>query len=457
MTAALLCCAGCAHIDFGLLRAQQADAFRTELEARTEAAVSEDEALTLDDCIAVALTNNLDVETAEITRRIAQLERKVAFANFLPTLDLSVNYVSFDPQPENKILGPLYTPIHDKTIRETVLQTELPIFVPATWYLYAAHQRGEEMAALAEDYVRQMISFQVTGLYFHCVALNHTAKALHSQLEAAQALEKEVRALYEEGMVLDWHAEQAAALVLSRRIALDKTRRAEQEAVADLLAAMGLSPLASLSLELQMPLETPQSELAGLAYEALLNHPRLKMADRQAAIAENKVKIALTEFLPKLFGFASRTNSTNSFARYPDITQMGLMGVLTLFDGLANVNEYRIARQEREKAYVAREQQSFSVLVSVVRAWLNLKNAEDDLSLADKSLAIAEARLADTEAQWDEGLVNWSKRLEAVAERDRAEINVANARFQQQVVIAGLRNALGQTYMGADEVDTNED
>ncbi len=453
----LLFATGCAHVDFGRVREEQAAGFREEVEARTEAIVPEEEALTLDECISIALENNLEVEKAEIERCIARLGRRTAFANFLPTLELQSNYVVFEPQPENKILGPLYTPLHDKEIRETVLQAQLPIFVPATWYLYAAHRRGEEIAELVEDYVRQMTSFQVTALYFHCVALEQSGKALESQLAAAEALEKEVGALYEEGMVLDWHAEQAEALVLSRRIALAKTERGQQQAVADLLAAMGLSPLAGLSLALDMPLEAPTGELADLAYEALLDHPRLHIADRQVAVEDNKVKIALTEFLPKLFGFASRTNSSNSFVRYPNITQTGLTGVLTLFDGLATVNEYRIARQEREKAYLAREQECFSVLVSVVRAWLNLQNAEDDLTLAAKALDIAETRLTDVELHWEEGLIKYSERLDAVAERDSAEINLTNARFQKQVVVAGLRNAIGKTYMGTDEVDTDEE
>ncbi len=131
--------------------------------------------------------------------------------------------------------------------------------------------------------------------------------------------------------------------------------------------------------------------------------------------------------------------------------------MLTLFDGLATVNEYRIARQEREKAYLAREQECFSVLVSVVRAWLNLQNAEDDLTLAAKALDIAETRLTDVELHWEEGLIKYSERLDAVAERDSAEINLTNARFQKQVVVAGLRNAIGKTYMSTDEVDTDEE
>jgi outer membrane protein TolC len=125
----------------------------------------------------------------------------------------------------------------------------------------------------------------------------------------------------------------------------------------------------------------------------------------------------------------------------------GVSGVMSLFTGFANVNEYRIARQEKEAAFVEREQACLTVMTEVVRAYLNLENALDDKALADQALAAAEARLREVDAQWQEGLVNGPDKIAAVAERDAAQANVTNARFQEQVVIAALRSVLGTTYM----------
>jgi len=234
---------------------------------------------------------------------------------------------------------------------------------------------------------------------------------------------------------------RARLLLLAREHALESNARAGERHLADLLTAMGLTPTAELALETSRPLETPEGELADWILEALLNNPRLSIADRLAAIEREKVRIAITEFLPMLAGFAARSHTSNSFMTYPYATAFGFTGLMTLFNGFANINEYKAARLGEEQAFLSREQESLAIMLEVVKARSNLEEARSTLQLADAAVDAEKLMLQEQTAKMREGLLRPSEML-----------NAANARYQEQVMTAIVRNVLGATYTAKKEV-----
>jgi len=448
---ALLVVQGCATFDGARVRKDDADTFMRNIEERTEAALSEDTPLDLDHCIAIALENNLSIKAADLEARLAKLNRRIAFANFLPEVTLQYTSTELNKAPASSIFAGMSTTMQDRIIRETAVQAQMPIFAPATWFLYAAHKRGEEIGALVADYTRQMIALQVTGLYFQCLATRETGRMLEAQRAAAEVLVKEVKAYHGEGMVTDADLARAQLLLLAREHALESNARAGERHLADLLTAMGLSPTAELAPEASRPLTAPEGELADWILEALLNNPRLSIADRQAAIEREKVRIAITEFLPMLGGFAARSHTSNSFMTYPYTTALGFTGLMTLFNGFANINEYKAARLEEEQTFLSREQESLAIMLEVVKARSNLKEAQSTLQLADAAVEAEKMTMQEQTAKMREGLLRPSEMLDTVANHDAAEVNAANARYQEQVMTAIVRNVLGTTYTAKKE------
>lgn len=447
-TAVLLLLSGCKTPDFAAMRQEQTTAFTQQLKERTEATIKDRGTLDLDACIDIALENNTALKSAEIQQRLATLDRQTAFSNFLPTLDLKFNLTALDHQPASKMFGALTVPMQDQTVRDMTFQLQQPVFVPATWYLFSMRQRGEEIAGLVTGYVRQQIALRVTALYFHCLALREMQTSLESQIASAEALAKQAKAYLEEGVATASQAHQAELLLQVRQAALQQNKRAQDGAVADLLSTMGLSPLSGLSLVADTPIEAPKEALEELVLQALLANPQLQMADRNVAIQQDAVRLAITRFLPNLVGFANRASTSNSFTAYPDMMATGMAGVLNLFHGFADVNAYRAAREQQKAAYEKREEACFSIMVGVIRAHLNWEDAQTTMALAKKALETAESRASEADQQWKEGVLNTSDRLQATADRDEAQTNVTNARFQEQVALATLRHVMGGAYLG---------
>jgi outer membrane protein TolC len=274
---------------------------------------------------------------------------------------------------------------------------------------------------------------------------------LDSELAAAVEMEKKLRSLSEEGMARPWQADQAKVLVQARQIERERTRRSLRQAKANLLAALGLSPLAEITLRVETPLEPPVARLEDLVLEALLNHPQLRIADRNIEIQKEQVKIALADFLPKLFGFVYRPESLDDFGPSSNQWIYGLSGTMTLFNGFANINEYKAAREHREESFLEREQASLAVILEVMRAFLTMATAYEQITLAQSALDVASQRFVETEQQWREGLVGSSEMLDVTARRDSARAQATAARFQCQVATATLLNVMGKTRLDYEE------
>ncbi|MBN1361078.1 MAG: TolC family protein [Sedimentisphaerales bacterium] len=447
MTAIAL--AGCQSFDGEKVRRQHAQDYPQALAEKTAETIPPEATLGLDDCIRLALQNNLSVRSAEIQARIATLDRKIAFANFLPRLDLGYMHFEFDPAISIELADS--DPMTIEKVRSLTWQANLSIFNPATWFLYAMHKRGAEIADLVTDYTRQMTALQVTMAYFQCLSLAETERALASEVAAAVEMEEKMRDLAGEGLIPSWQADQANVRVQARQVERERTRRSLRQAKANLLALLGLSPLAEITLRAEAPLEPPGGSLEDLVAEALLYHPELRIADRNVEIRKEQVKIALADFLPKLFGLLYRPEAIDEFGAGSIDWVYGLSGTMTIFNGFANINEYKAAKQRRVESFLQREQATLSVMLEVLRAYLTVTAAQEQVTLAQNAFEVATERFKEAEQQWREGLVGSSELLEVAAGRDRARAQAIGARFAYQVSTATLLNVMGKTRIDYEE------
>lgn len=454
MLLCLVFVSGCSSFNGEEVRREHIDDYTRQLEKNTQEILAENGPLDLNDCIRIALENNLSVKSAQIQQRIALLEKKVSFSNFLPAVSLNYQKTWWDPQPQINFGGSGIA-MHDKDVREVTWNIQLSIFNPTTWFLYSMHTRGYEIAELVTNCTAQSIALQVTTIYFDCLSLERMLVALESQLTAARAMEKELMALEQEGMISAWQAERGRVLVMARQTELNRMRRSLGQAKAELLADMGLDPTSNIKLELQMSLEAPDGSLEVLITEALLNHPSLAISDRQVAVEKEKIKAAVTNFLPNLTGFASRVNTSDSHQVFTNYWLGGLSGAITIFDGFTNINQYKAAKESHKDAILRRQQATLTLMLQVIRALDQVRLAQEQVELARQINQVASKHLAEVREQYEQGLIQASDMLNMVSEADRAEIQYLQSRFQYQTSIAVLNNVMGKTRIVFEE-PTNE-
>lgn len=448
MLTTALVLSGCTSIDFDAVRQEQTDRLRTELQDRTSRYLLARGPLSIDECIAIALQHNLAVRTATLQERIAGLKRSIALAGFLPQVDFEATqyWTRFQPAAQ---LGPLEAPISDRRIRESLLSVQQPVFVPYTWFLYSMFRTGEEIRQLTTRRTRQQIALQTIGLCFRCLALESSAVALETARDQAKTLLFEVRQARAQELVPASAPAEAEALLQTRLVLLADTRRRHEQATAELLEAMGLDPLGRISLQPVDTITPPEGALEDLVLDALLNRPETQIQDRAVAIERDRVKLAITRFLPCISVFGNLSHTSDSFVRYQTQWVGGVGGVVSLFSGFADYNAYRAARARARSACFRREQACLMVMLQVQQAYRTCHSAIENRRAVELLLHARAERLREDTARWRQGLLSPAEHLESMARCDEARARADQARFSANVAAATLLDVLGRDVAAA--------
>jgi outer membrane protein TolC len=438
-----LALSSCQSIDWSGLRKGHADELTKELSAKTTSALSPEHPLTVMECVQIAQANNLDIRVAEIQSKLARLDRKAAFSAFLPVVDLQVQGTAMDKPPAVQFMG-MSIQMTDQEVVKLAIQAQMPIFSPQAWLAHSARKKAEDLQRLVTERTRQLITLQVAAYFLGVKAQEAQAASLTQGVAEAELVLKEAEAFQREGLATASHVEEAKTLLIFRQTALTEARRSIRGMQSNLLQVMGLSPLASLSLTDPPHIELPEASLDDRALTALLQRPELGIADRVTEIRKDEVKIAIANFLPNVLGVGGLNYSSDSYLLYSTVWSAGISGVMTVFDGFANIWEYQAAKEKKKEAFVAREKTCMAVLLEVLQAQLNEESARDSLAVAEQALRAAETKVTEVKAQWEQGLIQGSDYLRVLSDRDTAGAQRSLANFRHQVTVVTLMDVMGE-------------
>ncbi|MBQ9343905.1 MAG: TolC family protein [Kiritimatiellae bacterium] len=450
LPALLLATAACTTFDADRTRRDQTDAFRADLAEKQAALLAAP--LSLDDCLRIAMTNSYAARKADLDTELARLGRNTAFSAFLPQVSISSGYTARDyanisgqTSGGEMVMGP-------KRDSSTSLSAGLPLFMPSTWFLYAATRHGYAAAALAAHYVRQNLVLQVTSQYCDVLVQQDTIEALRVQLDAARQLSDRLSGLADEGFVAGWERDQAALQVVTRQTELDRAVRQLALLRATLLQTLGLAPDAPIVLSGDLGDQPiPPGTLADHVLLALASSPQLSLADRQVVIKEHAVRQAFCDFLPTLSVSATHLWGGENLAFEALGWQTGFSAAWNVFKGFANVSAYKSAKVERRQSELERENTFLSVIVSVISAENALQDADAARALRQQAYDVAAAKSADRDARAAEGLIPLSDALDARAEKDLAQVALLRSTYASRLAACTLNLALGQTLLPGEE------
>lgn len=430
--------AGCASFEPVRARREQTEAFTTNLARLAEAELSQP--LSLEDCIRIAMTNNYEVRKADLNRELYRIGKNVAFTAFLPNVAATAGYNAYAKDPQITV----------QDFNSASVDVTMPIFMPSSWFLYAAARHGYASADIAAHYVRQGIVLQTTVNFYNLLVQQDTIAAFETQLEAARKTADRVQGLAEEGLFAKWEGDQAQFAAELRQTELDQARRQLAVVRGELLKGLGLSPSAGIEISAQTE-ETrrPEGTLEELVLKALEVHPELSMADRQVVIKEHQVRQAFCNFLPTLSLFSSGQWTGNDLAAQSANWVSGFSGAWTLFTGLANVARYKAAGVDKQKSELEREATFLTIMAQVIAAEAAAHDAAAAAGIRRRAYDVAAAKYEDYAAKAREGLLPLSDALDARGVMDLAQVAVVKSRYQERIAIANLELAMGITLVPA--------
>lgn len=412
--------------------------------------------LTLDRAIQLSVERNLTLKTKTIEQEIAKLDRKIAFGNFLPKVSLGYSYTMLN----DKIMGetkdtalPIPLPISlgletrlvDKNLSLFSVNAQMPIFVPATWFLYSARQKGENISSLTRDLTEKMIKLQTIGQYHYILALESEKEYLKQELESAKEFNRSAKIALEAEAILPWEYEGTEQIVQMREFALKQNARDLQSAKMSLMNNLDMYPLLDFQLEKpQYNEDVKMPTLEETIYEALKNSELILIREGAEDISKDVTKIAISNFLPKIVLTGGYFNTSNAALSDPDFFMGTLGGMFSIFNGFQNVYEYKKARRNQEIAFIKREEEIMKVIFETVNAYNNLESSKEERDIALKNFAVSTGRFNQKKLEKEtDSIDNWEY-IQGVAEFEKALSLKEKAEYKYRVSLATLNMLTGK-------------
>lgn len=412
--------------------------------------------LTLDRAIQLSVERNLTLKTKTIEQEIAKLDRKIAFGNFLPKVSLGYSYTMLN----DKIMGetkdtalPIPLPISlgletrlvDKNLSLFSVNAQMPIFVPATWFLYSARQKGEDISSLTRDLTEKMIKLQTIGQYHYILALESEKEYLKQELESAKEFNRSAKIALEAEAILPWEYEGTEQIVQMREFALKQNARDLQSAKMSLMNNLDMYPL--LDFQLEKPQYNEDVKIPTLEetiYEALKNSELIQIREGAEDISKDVTKIAISNFLPKIVLTGGYFNTSNAALSDPDFFMGTLGGMFSIFNGFQNVYEYKKARKNQEIAFIKREEEIMKVIFETVNAYNSLESSREERDIALKNFAVNTGRFNQKKLEKEtDSIDNWEY-IQGVAEYEKALSLKEKAEYKYRVSLATLNMLTGK-------------
>ena len=413
--------------------------------------------LNLDECIDLALKNNSQIKLKEIEAKIAKIDKKISFGNFLPRISAMYSISELDkymsatiPAPDVTlgILGGVTLPslpitltsrMVDKDFRNYALTAQLPIFVPATWFLYSAREKGENISLYTEDLTKKMIKLKVISEYYYILALVSEKLVLESEYEYAKKLNKNAKLALKTESILKWQEEETELLVKQKENALKNNERDLKIAKMNLLNDLGLDLNADFRFVIPEDIDYKLPSLDEVVYDALVNSELIKISHNAVAISKDKIKIAMSKFLPQITVNGGLIGGSLTMLSPQNLLFGAITGFLSLFNGFKDVNEYEKAKLQSETAYIQREEVIMNTIISAVNSYNNVQKSIEDKELADMNYNVAKQKFNQKKLENEVGNITDTDLLKEMAELEKATSLKEKADYKYNVSVEALK------------------
>lgn len=325
----------------------------------------------------------------------------------------------------------------------------------------AAAVEATRQLALAETFAfnaeHQAVVFEVTEAYYAVLETRAQERVAEASLEDALLLEEAATLGNRQGLVTEPELLRARQAVAQARFDRSALRGDLRSARVRLAEAVGIDPSQPprIADDLEGSALPVLEEGAGqLVDRALLQRPDLRARVAALRAAEAGIEEAEAGWWPVLSANANAGWVTNAFRVEDDswidpktepLYGAGIVFEWTVFEGDRRAAEIREARAEERKVQAELRGARNQAVREVWTAFIDFRNAREQVTAAAALLAAAEASHEATLASFENGLATLNEVQTAQADLTTARESLVSARLAVRASYAELRLAVGDS------------
>ena len=407
--------------------------------------------VTMEECIEIALTNNIGVQRARNSALIASSNKKQAVLNFLPTLQARINYdfftgTFFDPNAATQVSA-------TSSSSNPNLSTNFTIFNSFRNHHNKKQRENEYNASThAVEGAKQLVTTKVIALYLNLAADKENIKIAEGRLDLlTRQLEREEKR-EQAGVGQLEEVYNLSSQVANEKLNLINMQNTYQRDKLLLIQAMQMDQVQDIEIaDLEISDEEIQKTID--SYQNVINKaatfsPDLKSANYSYFAAKNAFKVARADRYPTIsaFGRIGSNYSTNG-AKNPisgdvdsdaslfdqlDWNQFEYLDIslsIPIFNrGQAN-NNIQVARINMLNAELDLKQAEMDLTNAVQQAYLDLVTAKSTYDASIENLIALEQSYKFMQARYSSGNSDFYAYLESLNNKNRAEMELNNAKY----------------------------
>jgi outer membrane protein len=405
------------------------------------------EVLTLNQCVDLALKNNLSVQSARNAFATSQAQTYTAWGSILPSISISTSANRNWPGAFDVNISKKRTDSYSGALNFSVTYGGLGLGTYSNFKrLY--HSKNSSFYGLSS--AQSNIIQQIKADYFGVVRAKSLVGVANNAVKRDQEGLRVAQSRYDLG---------AASMsdVLKARVQLgndqlDSVTQANSYQLALVTLAFDMGVDVGRGVEIDENLPTPQFNMSfdDALDEALKNNPDLRKVQFDYEVAKDLKKSAYSSLLPDIsLGLTHRTSVTQSSDLFnfkePDASY-GLSATLSfnIFNGFGDYAAIKKASGDAltsgENLYTTRN----NVALAVKQAFLSLAQAQGAKQLSDESVASAQEDLNLVKEKYSLGAATILDLLTAEASLTQAQQNQVQASYQYNIAISQVERALGK-------------
>ena len=352
--------------------------------------------LTLNECVHLAVKNNLDLKVFGLEEQVAKEMRTSEMLGMLPELNISNNLTGRNNRPASSSKqihgdGPgtySYSQSQDKTIN--YLNVDLALSVLDFGLAFFNTQQSQDRLLLRQQRTRraeQNLVLDTVRVYFQVAAaqraINITTKLLEDCRNRYELIEK----MEEAGQITPFRAFDEVRDFVDMEKRLTNYIRSYENSCVELRSLLGLYPNAQIKVDDSILDKVPEftfPEMELMEQIALMKRPELYEIDMQKHINVLECRKTLVMMFPNVRMFVDFTNSNNSFLYNSTWWELGIRAAYNLLKLPQHISRYQAYSAQVDAEEARTYAQAIAVMAQVRIAHANLMATKERFDIDTK-------------------------------------------------------------------------
>ena len=415
--------------------------------------------MTLEECIQIALRNNIQVIAAENEYKAKQSEEIGAWGNFLPRVDAGLGYTSRRTGPtfrtfQDPETGTFYPGLSTSVTNWSYsfgLNASQNIFDGGySWYNLALKKAAKSSSYDGLLIERQNLVYSVKQKYFNVLQAKMLLEIQKDAVKRGEEQLKLVQARFDLGAASWSEVLKAKVQYGNEELLLVQAENNLNLANADLNFILAQD--VNTPLEVAEHLSKPELEYtydSGLK-QALLSHPSISKAENDKQVAQSQLGLARSGLMPSLGISFNYDWANKDFDQIENINKRDYSWRIStalnfnIFDRLVTKTNISRAKQGLKTAAEMYEQSKNEVTLELKQAFLSIQEAEERIKLTEKNAKSTEEDLKLTKERYNLGAATILELLDSQVSHKKAQSDQVQALYDYNLAVARSEKAIGK-------------